>query len=513
MKSAKEILKDSWVLLKGHYKMYLALIFTPPALNLAMQYVVGPIVLMIGGALYAAGQDSEVVKMIILVLGAVMFIFYTLVFIAIGTAGKIAIPFVSNEYDKNNNIDFVTIWKESFKKVISYLWVGFQMLGAIIIGLLALIIPGLVFSVWFMFAPMAMVIDNKKGVQALVFSKKLIEGRVWSVLLKSLYPLLVFFVFIIGIILFGFIVFLIAQKIKLLALLLSIPMFLFFILGVVCLSALAMIYHYRLYRELVDSVEVLDVSDEAIAGVGVVTHGSQWVPVWLKRTVTAGMILLLLIPLIVIGIVSSNPELRESVINGFKEGVQEGKNRTNNSEGIIGTNNESGQDSGQDFTAKDGKYQGFGLKFNYPEESGWKLVGRGNQDSSFAYFADINTVITGEHGSHRSVIDINGYELDPDSEQKDIYELADMAFTPVMQDMQAKGTIENYTLVKETIGNHEVGKINFIENTPEGKVVVQGLIVKHNNSIYGFMGTAMEEYRDGMNNTQRKMIESLEFTN
>lgn|GEM_PF-606065 len=76
--------------------------------------------------------------------------------------------------------------------------------GLIILGgLLLFIIPGLVFSFWYAFAQLATILDDKRPVEALVFSKSLVEGRFWPVvwrvvggpiLLAAIYSLVIGFV-------------------------------------------------------------------------------------------------------------------------------------------------------------------------------------------------------------------------------------------------------------------------------------------------------------------------------
>lgn len=48
-------------------------------------------------------------------------------------------------------------------------------------GLLLLIVPGLVFGVWYAFAQLATILDDKRPVEALSFSRTLTQGRFWQV--------------------------------------------------------------------------------------------------------------------------------------------------------------------------------------------------------------------------------------------------------------------------------------------------------------------------------------------
>jgi len=49
-------------------------------------------------------------------------------------------------------------------------------------GFLLLIIPGILFLVWFAFAQIAVVLDHQRGFNALDFSRDIVSGRFWSVL-------------------------------------------------------------------------------------------------------------------------------------------------------------------------------------------------------------------------------------------------------------------------------------------------------------------------------------------
>ncbi|MBT3538949.1 hypothetical protein HOF40_02975 [Candidatus Parcubacteria bacterium] len=63
---------------------------------------------------------------------------------------------------------------------------------AIVGGLILLIIPGIIFAVWFMFSLHALMLDNKHTVDALKYSKSLVKGRWGEVLWKIILPTLAF---------------------------------------------------------------------------------------------------------------------------------------------------------------------------------------------------------------------------------------------------------------------------------------------------------------------------------
>ncbi len=59
-------------------------------------------------------------------------------------------------------------------------------------GILLLIIPGIIFSIWYSFAAISVAIDNKSMREALPYSKSLVTGRWFEVLLYMAVPSLVF---------------------------------------------------------------------------------------------------------------------------------------------------------------------------------------------------------------------------------------------------------------------------------------------------------------------------------
>ncbi|HLD60897.1 MAG TPA: hypothetical protein VJA27_02075 [Patescibacteria group bacterium] len=55
-------------------------------------------------------------------------------------------------------------------------------------GTLLLVVPGIIFGVWYSFANYAVTLDEKKGMEALRFSKQLVSGRWWAILFRLFVP-------------------------------------------------------------------------------------------------------------------------------------------------------------------------------------------------------------------------------------------------------------------------------------------------------------------------------------
>lgn len=105
-------------------------------------------------------------------------------------------------YDGKKLVDSQKIQIESVQLVRPVVLVALIQLLITLGGFILLIIPGLIFSIWYSFAQIAAVLDGKKGMDALRFSKKLVTGRFWKITYRTIVgPLVmaVLYVLILGI--------------------------------------------------------------------------------------------------------------------------------------------------------------------------------------------------------------------------------------------------------------------------------------------------------------------------
>lgn len=87
-------------------------------------------------------------------------------------------------------------WRESMSLTRPLFWRAF--LNYIVVGLivfggsLLLVIPGIIFAVWYMFSTYAIVLENQTGKVARLTSRSLVAGRWWKITLRTVLPNLVF---------------------------------------------------------------------------------------------------------------------------------------------------------------------------------------------------------------------------------------------------------------------------------------------------------------------------------
>jgi hypothetical protein len=78
-------------------------------------------------------------------------------------------------------LEMAPIYNQSWNKIWPFLWVSILTGLFVFFGMLLLIIPGIIFSVWYAFATYANVLENTRGRAALSQSKALVSGKWWSV--------------------------------------------------------------------------------------------------------------------------------------------------------------------------------------------------------------------------------------------------------------------------------------------------------------------------------------------
>lgn len=101
---------------------------------------------------------------------------------AVGLSAQFAIFYGVKRAYEHQPLEWKSIVREARAHFLPF--VGTSILQTVLLSLLciALIVPGIIFGVYWMFAQAAVVFTGKRGMQALRYSKALVKGRWWSVL-------------------------------------------------------------------------------------------------------------------------------------------------------------------------------------------------------------------------------------------------------------------------------------------------------------------------------------------
>lgn len=84
------------------------------------------------------------------------------------------------------NITVKESYKRGIKVIIPYIWIYFLFSALTAGGLILLIIPGILFSIWFSQAFLVLVFEEKKGMNALLKSKFLVSENFWAIVVRFL---------------------------------------------------------------------------------------------------------------------------------------------------------------------------------------------------------------------------------------------------------------------------------------------------------------------------------------
>lgn len=180
LKTATEIIVDSWNLYAKNWRKFLPfiiMIFLPTLILSAL----GAITLYLSVYLPASSLASNI---IILTIFAASLVFA--VWVSVALAKTIFDCLLAKP----------TEWKETFSGSSDLIWpviyASFLVTLIVLGGTLLLIIPGIVFAVWYSFAFYTVIFENARGLNALSASKSLVVGRWWPIAWRLAITTLVF---------------------------------------------------------------------------------------------------------------------------------------------------------------------------------------------------------------------------------------------------------------------------------------------------------------------------------
>lgn len=107
-------------------------------------------------------------------------IFTAILWIIIGLWPRLSLRFAVK--GRAHKIGIIESFKKGWFTLHSYIWVSLLSFLAVLGGLILLVVPGIIFAVWFSLSTYILVAENVKGSGALERSKELIEGYWWEVL-------------------------------------------------------------------------------------------------------------------------------------------------------------------------------------------------------------------------------------------------------------------------------------------------------------------------------------------
>lgn len=176
-----DLIKESCKLYKENWKkllVYLGLLFIPTGLLTTLGIIVG----------YVDSYNPNLTPINTLVVVAVFaasVVFSLWISIAIMQALK-------KLYKKEHLDDWKKVISDNSGYIWPTIWVTILTTALILLGCILLLVPGIIFSIWYAFSFYAVMFDNKTGLDAMRASKSLVVGRFWKIFLSLLAPALLF---------------------------------------------------------------------------------------------------------------------------------------------------------------------------------------------------------------------------------------------------------------------------------------------------------------------------------
>lgn len=174
LKPGLQIVSESWHLYKKDWRQYI-----PYLLAIFVPTLILSILGTVSTYLQLYSPASALVSSIVILVIFAASIVLTL-WAGIGLVKAIAASLAGQ----------TTAWKDNFSSSNHLIWPAFytSLLTSLIVllGGLLLIIPGIIFAIWYSFTYYAVILDNVRGMEALRVSKAAVKGQWWSVLWRWL---------------------------------------------------------------------------------------------------------------------------------------------------------------------------------------------------------------------------------------------------------------------------------------------------------------------------------------
>ncbi len=176
LNGAGATLSQAWGLYKNRIGTYLGVALLPILVSLLLGGVLSGVALLIKNA---------TVLIILIVLGILVGFVSALFQIWSQVALIYAIK------DRDEGIGFKESYRRAWGKLHSVIWIS--ILAALIVGgaSMLLIIPGIVFFVWTIFALLVFVVEGERGMRAIIKSREYVRGYWWPVFGRFLFILFI----------------------------------------------------------------------------------------------------------------------------------------------------------------------------------------------------------------------------------------------------------------------------------------------------------------------------------
>lgn len=176
MKPARLLLGEAWGIYKERFDIFVG-IYAVPFVTVLIFGIIGGFV--------SVGVDEALFELLALIAAPLVFISLLII--------NVLTTIATLKTASGESVGFKDAYAFAWSKFTSYFWVMLLTGLAVLGGFILLIIPGIIFAVWFMFSHLTVLFEDKRGVEALKHSKAYVRGRWWEILGKMAYFVLISF--------------------------------------------------------------------------------------------------------------------------------------------------------------------------------------------------------------------------------------------------------------------------------------------------------------------------------
>lgn len=176
LRPPEKLIKDTWQIYAKNWVFLIKALFISIAL-------VFPLVLgFIPPATAALAAIFAKQKMLLVILAIIFFLAFILLSLIIGSWSQTFLYQAAYQAGQGKQVSIRKMlrlaWQKWFSFFLSHLYSGLL----IFLGLILLIVPGIIFAIWFSLVSYVVVIEKTGPVEALKRSRKLVENHFWAVL-------------------------------------------------------------------------------------------------------------------------------------------------------------------------------------------------------------------------------------------------------------------------------------------------------------------------------------------
>ena len=167
--SVDQLLKKSWHIYKKRIKTLVGISVVPMVVGLAFGFIAT------SSGLFLAVVSFISKNILYLLFFLPIVIILTIASIVFGFWAELALIYAIWSWEQK--IGIIESFRAVRNKITSSLWISMLVGIAVMIGFFLLVIPGIIFIVWFFAATYILVVESITGTKALSQSKKLVSGK------------------------------------------------------------------------------------------------------------------------------------------------------------------------------------------------------------------------------------------------------------------------------------------------------------------------------------------------